>query len=99
LLHRALGGRIKTANRLNRVAEKLNPQGLVRERREQIDDPATHTHLALFLDQRHSAVAPLHQVIDQIRKRQFLSRAELQGSSDQFFLRHNPLEQRLNRGD
>ena len=96
---RALRGRRERPHGLDRVAQKLDADRPVGQRWEQIDDAAAHADLALFLDQRHAAVPPLHAVFDQFGERKIVADPQPQGRDDELFLGQHALQQGLGRGD
>ena len=98
-IERTLRGRVERAHGLDAVSQKLDPQWLPGERREEIDNPPPDADFALFLNQRDPPIAPLQAVIDKGGQRQFIAGTQPEGSGDELFLGQEPLQQGLGRGD
>ena len=95
---RGLRHGVEGAQRVDRVAEELQPHG-VRGVRPDVDDAASHAELAGRLDERHAVVLPLEEEADHVRHRALLADGELDGGGADGVGVRDVLEDRGGMGD
>ncbi len=95
---RALAHRIEGADRLQRVAEQVEPQRLGGAGREEIDQAAAHGELAGLHDRLGPAVAVLAQELRQPGDVERLALAQHDGRLGIEAARRHPLQRRARRG-
>ena len=96
---RPLVGRVERAQRVDLVAEELDPDRQVHRRREHVDDAAAPRELAAAGDLRHGRVAEIEQVAQQRVLVEPGADPQLPRLGRQVVGRDRVLEQRLDAGD
>ena len=99
LAGRALVGRVEGAQRVDLVAERLDPDRQLRRRREDVDDAAAARELAAARDLEDRRVAELEQRGQQAALADPSADPELQRRLGQVVGRDRVLDQRLDAGD
>ena len=98
-LNRPLGGRVVPAQRFDRVADVLDPDGLSLSRRVDVDDSAADSKLAVLVRGIFAAESGIDQQLTQIRRGDFLSRPKVDGRVKQTLRRADAREQRRRGSD
>ncbi len=97
LAGRALAGGIKGADRLERIAEEVEPQWIAAARNEDVENAAAHGVFADFTDCRHALEAVALQPRCHIVHAHLVARARGEGKALDHILRRNLLQGRIDR--
>jgi hypothetical protein len=95
---RALGLGVERADRLDLVAEQVDPVGQLAAHREQVDQRAAHGEFALHLDLADRLVARRDQPLAERLRRQRVADTQLEAPALEPGPRRERLDQRVGRG-